>query len=434
MKRLEIYIHIPFCVKKCDYCDFLSAPSGEETRVRYVEALKNEIRLNKERMDEYVVDTVFFGGGTPSILEGEQIVSIMDVLRENAAISNDAEITIECNPGTVTEQKLAQYKKAGINRISFGLQSANNDELRAIGRIHTFEEFLESYTMAREAGFANINVDLMSALPGQDVEKYKETVLKVIALKPEHISSYSLIVEEGTLMEKRVEEAQKLGKDILPDEDEERKMYHLTKELLKASGYERYEISNYAKPGKECRHNMGYWNRVEYLGFGIGAASLYKEERETNISDISDYTNKLENWTAGVCISETNPESKECPNIFETLNITENSNITKCPNVTECSNITECSEAGKLSGIKESKQLLSVEEQMEEFMFLGLRLMRGISTAEFEGKFQVQYNRIYGPIVEKLKKQSLLSVEKDRIWLTEKGIDVSNYVMSEFIL
>lgn len=388
MKKLEIYIHIPFCIKKCDYCDFLSGPSDEKIREQYVKALKNEIRFNKERMEEYIVDTVFFGGGTPSVLEGEQIVSLMDALKENAVISENAEITIECNPGTVTGQKLLLYKKAGINRISFGLQSANNEELRAIGRIHTYEEFLESFRLARGAGFDNINVDIMSALPGQSVEDYRNTVDKIVKLNPEHISSYSLIIEEGTPMKKRVEEAINQGNNILPNEDDEREMYYLTKKMLQEAGYERYEISNYAKEGKECRHNVGYWNRVEYLGFGTGSASLYKEERETNIADISKYIEKTGKLSDDFLISD----------------------------------------------IKEYKDKLSAEEQMEEFMFLGLRLMKGVSLEAFEEKFGMKYIRVYGEIVEKLRKQKLLEVNDNRLWLTEKGIDVSNYVMSEFML
>lgn len=387
MKKLELYIHIPFCIKKCDYCDFLSVVSDKKTREQYVEALKNEIRYNQVRMKDYIVDTVFFGGGTPSILEGEQIMSIMEVIKENALMSENAEITIECNPGTVTKQKLKQYKQAEINRISFGLQSADNDELKEIGRIHTYEQFLESFKLARKAGFDNINVDIMSALPMQNVERYKETVRKVIELNPEHISSYSLIVEEGTPMKERVEKAINQGKDILPDEDDERKMYYLTKKMLKEAGYDRYEISNYAKKGKECRHNIGYWRRVDYLGFGIGAASLYREERENNITDIGEYINKVENFSKDFIVSD----------------------------------------------IKEYKQILSVEEQMEEFMFLGLRVMRGISVEEFERRFGMNIYQIYGGVIKKLCEQELLMQDNSRLRLTEKGIDVSNYVMSEFM-
>ena len=247
MNGLEIYIHIPFCVKKCDYCDFLSAPADLETKEKYVEALINEIKLNKNKMSEYVVDTVFIGGGTPSLLEENQISKIMSVLRDNCNMSENPEITIECNPGTITESKLLEYKKSGINRISFGLQSANDEELKSIGRIHNYAGFLESYNLARKCGFDNINVDLMSALPGQTLKSYEETLNKVVRLEPEHISAYSLIVEENTLMYDRVKKAQIKGINILPDEESERKMYYLTNNILRSNGYRKYEISNYSK-------------------------------------------------------------------------------------------------------------------------------------------------------------------------------------------
>lgn len=397
-ENLGIYIHIPFCVRKCDYCDFLSAPSDKKTMESYVDALQNEIILNRDRMKEYLVDTVFIGGGTPSILEGQFIVSIMENLRKNCSIKSDAEITIECNPGTVTKEKLLLYKMAGINRLSFGLQSADDEELKSIGRIHTFAEFLDSYNIARECEFDNVNIDLMSALPGQTVDSYKETLKKVIDLNPEHISAYSLIVEEGTRMKERVEQAERDGVDILPDEEAEREMYHVTKEILAKAGYSRYEISNYARSGMECSHNIGYWKRKDYLGFGVGAASLYKEERFNNVSDIKLYMRNL-------CDSESGIND---------------SNNERFPEI--------------LSLINENKQKLSKEEQMEEFMFLGLRLTRGISKTEFKQMFDVEYEEIYGVVTEKLINEKLIIQTGDRIMLTEWGFDVSNYVMADFML
>jgi oxygen-independent coproporphyrinogen-3 oxidase len=388
MNKLGIYIHIPFCVKKCDYCDFLSAPSDSKTMKSYVRALINEIKLNKEKMNEYLVDSVFIGGGTPSILDENLILEIMNTLKMNCHMETDAEITIECNPETVTKEKLLTYMKAGINRISFGLQSANDKELKSIGRIHTYAQFVESYKLARECGFKNINIDLMSALPKQNTADYLETLQKVKALKPEHISAYSLIVEDGTKLKKRVEQAEKNGYKILPEEKEERNMYYATQSELKKEGYNRYEISNYAKSGFECRHNIGYWQRKEYLGFGIGAASLYKEERYNNKSDINFYIKQLLK--------------------------TDNSEDT-------------------IKEIEESRQKLSEEEQMEEFMFLGLRMMKGISVKTFYEKFDKSYEDVYGKVSDKLLAQGLLEKEKDCIYLTERGIDISNYVMSEFL-
>lgn len=403
MNGLEIYIHIPFCVKKCDYCDFLSAPADLETKEKYVEALINEIKLNKNKMSEYVVDTVFIGGGTPSLLEENQISKIMSVLRDNCNMSENPEITIECNPGTITESKLCEYKKSGINRISFGLQSANDEELKSIGRIHNYAGFLESYNLARKCGFDNINVDLMSALPGQTLKSYEETLNKVVRLEPEHISAYSLIVEENTLMYDRVKKAQIKGINILPDEESERKMYYLTNNILRSNGYRKYEISNYSKPGKECKHNIGYWQRKEYLGFGIGAASLYKENRYNNISDINKYIEVLTN------------------------NIKENS-INNVGNSSEVEN-----QVNILNSIVKNLQQLTERDRMEEFMFLGLRMMEGVSMEKFERYFGKTYMEVYGKVQKRMEDKRFLINDNGYVKLTEFGIDLSNYVMSEFL-
>lgn len=403
MNGLEIYIHIPFCVKKCDYCDFLSAPADLETKEKYVEALINEIKLNKNKMSEYVVDTVFIGGGTPSLLEENQISKIMSVLRDNCNMSENPEITIECNPGTITESKLLEYKKSGINRISFGLQSANDEELKSIGRIHNYAGFLESYNLARKCGFDNINVDLMSALPGQTLKSYEETLNKVVRLEPEHISAYSLIVEENTLMYDRVKKAQIKGINILPDEESERKMYYLTNNILRSNGYRKYEISNYSKPGKECKHNIGYWQRKEYLGFGIGAASLYKENRYNNISDINKYIEVLTN------------------------NIKENS-INNVGNSSEVEN-----QVNILNSIVKNLQQLTERDRMEEFMFLGLQMMEGVSMEKFEQYFGKTYMEVYGKVQKRMEDKRFLINDNGYVKLTEFGIDLSNYVMSEFL-
>lgn len=290
-KELELYIHIPFCVKKCAYCDFLSGPQDKETIEQYVVSLLNEIHAHGSNVDlvaSYEVTTIFFGGGTPSILEESQIKQVMEALYDVFQIKQDAEITIEANPGTVTREKLDTYRACGINRISFGLQSASNEELKLLGRIHTYEDFLESFYLARDCGFYNINVDLISAIPKQTLVSWEETLQNVINLNPEHISAYSLIVEDGTPFAKVYGEGCPGEKD-LPNEEEERKIYYRTDELLKAAGYHRYEISNYAKEGKECRHNLGYWERKEYLGIGLGSASLINNVRYSNTSDLARY-------------------------------------------------------------------------------------------------------------------------------------------------
>lgn len=370
MKPLEIYVHIPFCVKKCNYCDFLSAPAGEQEQRKYVESLCSQIRSYGDAAKAYRVISIFIGGGTPSVLEGEQIAEIFQALRDAFYIEESAEITIEMNPGTVTKDKLKVYRQAGVNRLSIGLQSADNRELHILGRIHTFEDFLETYQMARTAGFGNINVDLMSAIPGQTLTGWEETLDKVAGLRPEHISAYSLIIEEGTpFYEKygggRGDTAAVPFVEKLPDEEEERRMYWRTKAILSQYGYRRYEISNYALPGFECRHNLGYWNRTEYLGIGSGAASLLNHQR----------------WNDG-----------------------------------------------------EESEILSVQEQMEECMFLGLRKMAGVSKTEFRKEFGRGMDEVYGETLRKMYGMGLLEEEGDFVRLTERGIDVSNGVMCEFLL
>lgn len=363
MRKLEIYIHIPFCISKCKYCDFLSGPASKAQRQKYVEDLCSRIRKWKEAAKEFLVVSIFIGGGTPSILEPEQTRSIFEALRETFEIASDAEITTEMNPGTVTEEKLRTYAELGINRLSIGLQTTDNEELKCLGRIHTYEDFLLTYQMAREAGFQNINIDLMTAIPHQTMESYEDTLERIVALNPEHISAYSLIIEEGTPFYERYGEGR--HSEELPDEDTERRMYVRTKEILKAHGYERYEISNYAKRGYECRHNLGYWDRTEYLGIGDGAASLMDHKR----------------WNQD-----------------------------------------------------EEPVELTRQEEIEEFMFLGLRKIKGVSRKTFRETFGEDMDVYYGELLEKLVKEKLIIASGDRIALTDRGIDVSNYVLSQFLM
>jgi len=346
----------------------------------YVKALSDEIKSYRSIAREYAVKTIFIGGGTPSILTGEQIQLILTAVKEIFNLA-DAETTIECNPGTVTMEKALHYKKCGINRVSLGLQSANNDELKMLGRIHTYEQFLESYQIFRQCGFDNINVDLISALPKQSIADYKQSLQRLIQLNPEHISAYSLIIEEDTKLYDIVSSYREKGIEVLPDEEEDRKMYKLTEFMLHQAGYKRYEISNYARAGKECRHNRAYWTRGNYMGFGLGAASLVKEMRYNNISNLYEYIDNI----------------------------------------------------NKKVSIRENMIRLSIVEQMEEFMFLGLRLMEGVSYAEFEKMFHVTLDSVYKQSLDKMMDAGLLIRQGDRVRLTNKGIDISNYVMSEFI-
>lgn len=410
MKELELYLHIPFCERKCAYCDFLSAPADLPVRISYIKKLQEEIAYYGAQYGEYQVSSIFFGGGTPTILEGYQLAAILETVKEHFNITTDAEITVECNPGTLTAGKAEKLVQAGFNRLSMGLQSADDRELQLLGRIHNFAQFLESYDLARKAGFQNINVDLMSALPGQTLKSWQDTLQKVTALRPEHISAYSLIIEEGTPFYERFAEDERIREEgghprLLPEEDVERQMYELTETFLHTKGYERYEISNYAKPGYECRHNCGYWTRKDYLGLGLGASSLVEHQRFQNTSDLKTY---LEQEYLPQCEGQHE-------RIAETIQLQEETGLTQ-------------------TGHHIHIETLDKKSEMEEFMFLGLRLMAGISRQQFEKNFQVTLNSVYGEVLRKLKGEQLIEEVAGYVRLTEHGIDVSNYVLAEFLL
>ncbi len=382
-KNLEIYLHIPFCMKKCDYCDFLSFNADEQTQKEYIKALIRDIRYYGENMQEYQVSTIYIGGGTPSWMNEIWIQTIMAELLEAFDVIGNAEITMECNPGTLTSRKLLTYRNSGINRLSIGLQSADDEELKILGRIHTFDQFLKSYEGARVAGFDNINVDLMSCIPRQNTQKFVNSLNKVIRLKPDHISAYTLIIEKGTPFYNRykfdlVKQQAGLKPDELPDEDEAYKIYKTTQTILKDAGYIQYETSNFARKGYECKHNIGYWTRENYLGIGLGAASLIENVRCTNISDIDKYIAGEE------IIVETIPIDRKA--------------------------------------------------QMEEFMFLGLRMTKGINRYDFEQTFGVPIEGIYLDQMEELKKDGLLEARAGQIYLSDKGQDLANYCMAKFLL
>ena len=360
-----IYIHIPFCVHKCIYCDFLSAPADDDVKYAYTKALINEIRNTADRQVKDKIKSIFFGGGTPSVLPDCCIADILMAVRDCFDISDDAEITMECNPGTVNESRLSEYRAAGVNRLSFGLQSTDNNELKMLGRIHTFEQFAESFRLARNAGFNNINVDLMSAIPGQTEATLENTFDKVMALQPEHISVYSLILEDGTYLADNIDKF-----PPVPDEDEDRRMYHMTKERLHSAGYERYEISNYSRPGYECRHNLLYWNRGEYYGFGCSAAGFIGNERYSDIRDVKKYI--------------------------------------------------------ELNG--------DIEKLHENIEILGLRKIAGVDVMDFQRRFGVPIENVYAKEIEHNIDKGLLIRQGDILKLTEYGIDICNTVMSDFIL
>ena len=298
-KQLELYIHIPFCVKKCDYCDFLSFAADELTQKNYVTALQKELAFYGARYHDRTITTIFIGGGTPSWLNEEAMQTILETVYCCFSVEPDAEITIECNPGTITEHKFEVYRKIGINRLSIGLQSAHNEELKILGRIHTYEQFLKTYDMARKHGFTNINIDLMSSLPGQTPDIFCDSLHHVLQLKPEHISAYSLIIEKGTPFYDlykfdAVRQEAGMQTESLPTEEEEYQTTKMTQHILKEAGYHWYEVSNFAKPGYECRHNIGYWKRVDYLGVGLGASSLIDNMRYSNTRDLYTYLSECE--------------------------------------------------------------------------------------------------------------------------------------------
>lgn len=372
-KSIALYIHIPFCKQKCLYCDFPSFSSKDKLMDSYTEALCKEI----EKVNNNLIETIFIGGGTPTYLSIENWKKISKTIT-GLRLKDDYEFTIEGNPGSFTSEKLRCFKEMGVNRLSIGLQAFQNHHLKALGRVHNVQDFIDTYNIARDIGFDNINFDVMFGLPNQTVIEWEETLKKCIELSPEHISCYSLIIEEGTPYYKMYE----MGSLILPEEDEERKMYDLTLRLLKNQGYIQYEISNFSKPGRECRHNLVYWSLENYIGCGSGAHSYMDGCRYRNTESIEEYIMKI--------------------------NTENNAVVEKCKN--------------------------TIEDNMEEFMFMGLRKIAGISTYEFEKRFNVSINRIYSTVIQKHINNRLLEREEERIFLTPKGIELSNTVMSDFIL
>lgn len=395
MRDLSIYIHIPFCVRKCLYCDFLSAPACEEEMINYVNLLLREIKEQSVFYGDHRVVSIFMGGGTPSILPARETGRILERVRENFSLAGDAEITIECNPGTVTAEKLKNYITYGINRLSIGLQSTDDGELARIGRIHSYGDFLETYTTAREAGFHNINIDLMAGLPGQNLASYRKTLERAAALTPEHISAYSLILEEGTTLYVNQNEY------TFPDEDEEREMYEMTGQYLGEKGFHRYEISNYARAGYECRHNKVYWRRGDYLGAGLGASSMVQNVRWKNPEDHAAYATYVEKMAT---------DSRNC-----------------------AGHTSEMQAACMAGAGAQEVQVLTVQEQMEEFMFLGLRLTEGVDLEEFALCFGKTAEEVYGEQIKTFEEQGLLEREGGWLRLSPRGIDVSNVVFAAFL-
>ncbi|EJT5936074.1 radical SAM family heme chaperone HemW [Clostridium perfringens] len=377
MDKISLYIHIPFCAQKCLYCDFPSFARKDHLRKAYIEALNKEIISLREKHNNLEINTIFIGGGTPSVLEADELECLLkEVAKLNMA--KDIEYSMECNPGNLTEEKLEVMKKYGVNRISMGLQAKQDNLLKGLGRIHNYKTFKENFLLAKKVGFNNINVDLMFGLPNQRLNEWEETLREIISLEPAHISAYSLIIEEGTAFYNLYEN----DKLKLPTEEEERKMYHLAKKILEENGFNQYEISNYAKEGKECRHNLAYWNMDNWIGVGSAAASYINGKRIKNISSVEEYINSIN-------------EKGEA--VEEIINNSKNDN-------------------------------------MEEFMFMGLRKINGIDENEFKKRFSMNINDVYGEILNKYIDEGLLIRDSGRIFLSEKGIEISNIIMADFLL
>ena len=381
MKELGIYVHIPFCKQKCYYCDFISYANKEEETKEYVKCIQKEIEIESKKYskDEYEITTIYLGGGTPSYISALYIENIINVIKLNYNVKDNAEITIEINPGTVNEEKILIYEKIGINRVSIGLQTTNDKLLKQIGRIHTYEEFLNCYKLVSKSKIDNINVDLMLALPNQTIEDLEESLQKVIKLKPNHISLYSLILEEGTKLEKMVSE--NIVK--LPEEDMEREMYWKTKRILEKNGYNHYEISNFAKEGYKSKHNMNCWSQKEYLGFGVAAHSYVNRKRYCNINNIEEYV----------------------------------SNIKK----------------GKIENNRTVCEIQNKIDEQKEFMMLGLRKIDGIDIQEFKNKFVENPIYVFHKELEKLVNEDLVEIDLDKIKLTNKGLDFANLIWEKFV-
>ena len=374
---LGLYIHVPFCAQKCYYCDFNSYKIKSNEKEDYLINIEKEMKFYKEEFKDKYFDTVFFGGGTPSILKIDELRKLVNYMYENFNIKKDAEITIECNPGTINKEKLKAIKEMGINRLSIGLQATQNYHLKFIGRIHTYEEFEKNYYDAIDVGLTNINIDLMYALPNQKEEEWKETLDKIIKLNPSHISAYSLILEEGTKLYDMYENNEF---DLL-DEDTDIDMYEYTINTLKKHGYNQYEISNYAKQGKECKHNIIYWKCDNYLGLGPGASGYINDIRYSNIKNLNEYNHKINQ------------------------------------------NIKPIDEENKLND----------KDKIEEFIFMGLRMNEGINLEVFKERFKIDFYALYKDVLDKLLERELVKLDKFNLSLTQKGREISNSVFIEFI-
>ena len=425
-KELGIYIHIPFCKQKCYYCDFVSFSGKNDLQEKYIEAVKKEINYYFESDDfakKYNVTTIYIGGGTPSYINSKYISEILELLenklKNNKTKFENIEITIEVNPGTVDKQKLEQYKNAKINRLSIGLQSANNEILKQIGRIHTFEQFLETYNLAEQVGFDNINVDLMIGLPNQSIEDVKNSLKKIIELKPTHVSVYSLIIEEGTVIEKLIK--QSVFQEM--KEEQERRMYWYVKSMLELNGYKHYEISNFAKEGKESKHNVNCWLQKEYIGIGTSAHSYLNGIRYSNCEEIENYIKNIEENT-----------QKEFEQFLDEIQNFKYEDFTaKTNDESQSKHENQLLEKLESQKMYEIQEVQSLEDMKKEYMLLGLRKIEGVQISKFKEKYLDNPIFTYRKELEKLVKEKLIIIDGDYIKLTNQGLDLANLVWEEFV-
>ncbi|PAB58943.1 radical SAM family heme chaperone HemW [Anaeromicrobium sediminis] len=378
MKEIGLYIHIPFCHSKCFYCDFNSYSNMKDKFNPYVEGLLKEFEIKKELLSKYIIKSIFIGGGTPSLLPIDEMKKILDYINDNLKLKKNLEFTIESNPGTLDREKLELYLRSGINRISMGFQAWQDYMLKEIGRIHTKDEFIQNFKLAREVGFENINVDLMFGLPNQTIEEWRETLENIVKLNPEHISSYSLKIEDNTIFARKYDE----GLLKLPSEEEDRKMYYLAKDILTKNNYIHYEISNFCKKGYESVHNVIYWKNEEYIGVGLGAHSYINKTRTSNLIDVNEYIKNLKMGNRIEIVEEEN----------------------------------------------------HIKDHISECMFLGLRLIKGINIYELNETYKVNIEQIYEKQIKKFIDEGLMKQEGQYLFLTPKGIDLSNQVFMGFLI
>lgn len=377
MKDLNIYFHIPYCKAKCRFCSFYVIPGRKSRLEDYFAALKKEIESYKDQLNNYNIKTIYVGGGTPSLVDSIFITQIIEYIKQNFNVSANCEISVETNPETITKEKIDEYYSAGVNRISIGLQSTDDQILKFMGRLYTFEEFKEKYSIVKQSPIKNVNLDLIFGIPGLGLEQWQESLLQTIELNPTHISTYSLEVDEDSIfgyLEKR-------GRFKRMEEGLDRKMYKVAKKILKQNKYSQYEISNFSKKDFECQHNLNIWHGQDYIGFGASSHSRFNNQRYNNISSLEKYIDLI------------------------------NTN----------------------QSVKENISILDSKDKLNERILLNLRTTKGIDLKKFENDFSIEFKKQYKKNIDRLFAQKLIKMNNRYLSLTSKGQDLENIVNLEFI-